>query len=126
MRSLRCAALAAVLFVATAASWAPESEAQDTQWLPPSGGQLNGSKAVIDDTPCYEASRDAAVANPDQAVLSKMEGQAARNGGELSLKLAGNRTLKLTDCDETGGCKADDTHIHRLVGWWPKYRFYVV
>ena len=42
------------------------------------------------------------------------------------LKLAGNRTLKLTDCDDKTGCEADDTRVHRLVDWWPEHRLYVV
>ena len=121
MRSVLCAELAAVGLVAAASSYAEEPH-----WLLPSGGQMNGSKAIIENTPCCEASRDAGVATSDQPVLAKMEGQASRNGRALSLKLMGNRTLRLTDCDPAGGCAADDTRLHRLVGWWPKYRFYVV
>jgi hypothetical protein len=121
MRSLLCTALAVASLVA-----ATSSQAEEPKWLLPSGDQLNGSKAVIENTPCCEGSRDAGVANSDQAVLAKMEGQASRAGRVLSLKLAGSRTLRLTDCDEAGGCAADDTRLHRLVGWWPKYRFYVV
>ncbi len=95
------------------------------QWSLPSNGLLNGSKAVIESQPCCGASRGT-VHNSDMAFLTKVSGMAARDGRILRLKLDGNRTLKLTDCDPQGGCDGEDIRIHRLVAWWPKQRFYVV
>jgi hypothetical protein len=123
MRALRLALATAGLVLATA------SQAQDPtqQWTLPSGGLLNGSKAVIEDKPCCEASRGAAVVpNSDIAALDKAPGMVSRNGRILTLKLAGNRSLRFTDCDEPSGCPADDTRIHRLIDWWPKHRLYIV
>jgi hypothetical protein len=123
MRALALALLTAGL-VATTASLAQD---QTQQWTLPSGGLLNGSKAVIEDKPCCEASHGAAVVpNPDIAAMAKAPGMASRNGRTLSLAVAGKRTLRLTDCDEPSGCDADNTRIHRLVDWWPKHRLYVV
>lgn len=123
MRTLRWA-LAAVGLVVTTASPAQESP---PRWTPPSGGLLNGSQALIEDRSCCEPGRSvAAVPNTDATALARMPGMVSRNGRTLSLKLAGNRTLKLTDCDEPSGCAADDTRIHRLVEWWSKHRLYVV
>lgn len=95
------------------------------QWILPSDGLLNGSKATIESQPCCGASRGT-VHNPDLAFLAKVPGMAARDGLVLRLKLDGNRTLSLTDCDGRSGCDGDDIRIHRLVGWWPKQRLYVV
>ena len=123
MHLLRPAALAAALFAATA-SFAQD---QTQQWTLPSGGRLNGSKAAIEDKPCCGPSHDAAtVPNSDIAAMAKAPGMASRNGRTLSLRVAGNRTLRLTDCDEPSGCEADDTRIHRMVDWWPRQRLYVV
>ena len=75
-------ALAATCLAVTAA------QAQDPtqQWTLPSGGLLNGSKAVIEDKPCCEASRGAAVVpNSDIAALDKAPGMASRNGRILTL-----------------------------------------
>ena len=63
---------------------------------------------------------------PDNAALAKWTGIAARDGRTLSLKLAGNRLLKFTDCTDQSGCEADDTRVHRLVDWWPEHHLYVV
>jgi hypothetical protein len=121
MRLPRWSVVAACLVLATAA------RAQDPplQWTLPSGGLLNGSKAVIESQPCCGASRGT-VHNPDMAFLAKVSGMAARDGRILRLKLDGNRTFKLTDCDPQGGCDGEDIRVHRLVAWWPKQRFYVV
>jgi hypothetical protein len=62
----------------------------------------------------------------DTAVLATVPGMASRDGRILRLKLAGDRLLKLTDCTGQTGCDPDDTHVHRLVGWWPKHRYYIV
>ena len=114
--------LVAVGLVATSA------QAQDParEWQLPAAGRLHGSKAVIESQPCCGASRNARVIHPDTAALAKWAGVAARDGRTLMLKLADNRTLKLTDCDDQSGCEADDTRIHRMVDWWPQHRLYVV
>jgi hypothetical protein len=123
MRALPLALLTAGLAMATAS----QAQDQTQQWSLPSGGLLNGSKAVIEDKPCCEPSHGAAVVpNPDIAAMAKAPDMASRNGRTLSLKVAGNRTLRLTDCDEPSGCDADDTRIHRLVDWWPRQRLYIV
>src|SRR5690348_9634041 len=97
MRVPALALLAAGLVAATAAL----AQDQTPQWILPSGGLLNGSKAVIENKPCCEPSHGAAVVpNPDIAAMAKAPGIASRNGRTLSLEVAGNRTLRLTDCDE--------------------------
>src|SRR5215510_7615391 len=112
MLTLRLALVTACLVV----SAATQAQDQTQQWTLPTGGLLNGSKAVIEDKPCCGPSHDAAaVLNSDIAAMAKAPGMASRNGRTLSLKVAGNRTLRFTDCDEPSGCEADDTRIHRLV-----------
>ncbi|HYI05234.1 MAG TPA: hypothetical protein VD858_10115, partial [Reyranella sp.] len=96
------------------------------EWALPASGLLHGSKAAIENQPCCAPSRNTRVHSPDNAALAKWSGLAARDGRTLMLKLAGNRTLKLTDCDDQSGCEADDTRVHRLVDWWPEHRLYVV
>ena len=46
--------------------------------------------------------------------------------GVLSLKLADNRTLKLTDCVEAPACDDYRLRVHRLVAWWPTQHYFVV
>jgi hypothetical protein len=107
---------------------AATAQAQDParEWTLPSAGVLYGSKAAIENKGCCGPSRNDRVENPDRAALAKWTGLAMRDGHTLMLKLAGNRTLELTDCDDQTGCEADDTRIHRLVDWWPEHRLYVV
>jgi len=122
MRALRLVLLATVL--AGSSSYAQD---QTQQWTLPSGGQLNGSKAVIENGPCCEANRGTAtISNSDATTLASLTGMASRDGHVLRLKLEGNRSLKLTDCNEQSGCDGDTTRIHRLVAWWPRHRLYVV
>jgi len=104
------------------------AQAQDPtqQWTLPASGVLHGSKAVVENQPCCGPSRNTKVTNPDATTLAKLGGTAMRDGRKLTLKLADNRSLTLTDCDDQSGCEADDTRIHRLVGWWPQHRLYVV
>jgi hypothetical protein len=111
MRAL-WSAVAAIGLVAAA-----DAKAQDPtlEWGLPSSGLLHGSKAAIENQPCCGPSRNDRVNNLDRAALAKWSGVAARDGRTLMLKLAGNRTLKLTDCDDQTGCEADDTRIHRLI-----------
>jgi hypothetical protein len=117
MRTLLSAVVAAGLALPMTA------RAQDPSvpWGLPAGD----SKAAIENQSCCSASRGT-VHNSDAAVLAKVPGMAARDGRILRLKLDGNRTLRLTDCDGQSRCEADDTRVHRLVGWWPKQRLYVV
>src|SRR5690242_4140428 len=107
MRSLWSVAAAVGLVAAAAQAQDPAQE-----WALPATGQLHGSKAVIESQPCCGSSRNARVHSPDTAALAKWSGLAARDGRTLMLKLAGNRTLRLTDCDDQSGCEADDTRIH--------------
>lgn len=123
MRALPLALLMAGLVAATTSL----AQDQTQQWTLPSGGLLNGSKAVIEAKPCCGPSHGAAaVRNSDIAALAKPPGMASRDGRALTLKLADNRAITFTDCDEPSGCEADDTRIHRLVDWWPKQRLYVI
>ncbi|SEP39929.1 hypothetical protein SAMN02990966_05715 [Rhodospirillales bacterium URHD0017] len=121
MRRLWPVVAAVGLVAATAQAQDPAKE-----WALPASGLLHGSKATIETQPCCGPSRNARVNNPDSAALAKWSGAAARDGRTLLLKLAGNRTLKLTDCDDQSGCEADGTRVHRLVDWWPQHRLYVV
>jgi len=98
----------------------------DAHWTLPASGLLNGSKAVIEATPCCTANSGAPVRQSDAAALAAARGMASRNGTTLSLKLADNHTLKLTDCVESPDCPTDDAHVHRLVAWWPTQETFVV
>ena len=95
------------------------------QWTLPVSSLLNGSKAVIEAVPCCAGSGPP-VRQSDAAALAATRGMASRNGTVLSLKLADNRTLKLTDCTEEPACPADDTRLHRPAGWWPAQELFVV
>lgn len=121
MPALRWVLAATCLVVAAA-------QAQDPapQWTLPASGVLHGSKAVVENQPCCGPSRNTKVTNPDTATLAKLGGMAMRDGRKLTLKLADNRSLTLTDCDDQSGCEADNTRVHRLVGWWPQHRLHVV
>jgi hypothetical protein len=121
MRSLWSVVTAVGLVAAAAQAQDPGRE-----WTLPSSGDLFGSKATIENQPCCGPNRNTRVHSPDTAALAKWSGLASRDGRTLMLKLAGNRTLQLTDCDDETGCDADDTRIHRLVDWWPEHRLYVV
>lgn len=98
----------------------------DARWTLPASGLLNGSRATIEARACCAASSGAPVSPSDAAALAAARGMAVRNGTVLSLKLADNRTLKLTDCVEPSGCPMDDLRIHRLVAWWPTQELFVV
>lgn len=106
-----------------------QAQAQDLnkQWALPTSGLLNGSKAVIENGPCCGPSDGArGLWESDAAVLATVPGMASRDGRTLRLKLAGDRSLVLTDCDDRSACPPDDTRVHRLVAWWPKHRTYIV
>jgi hypothetical protein len=104
-------------------------QAQDPnmEWRLPSSGLMDGARAVIENEPCCGPSLGPAKgADSDAAVLATLPGMASRDGGVLRLKLAGDRTYRLTDCTDQPACGADDTRMHRLVAWWPQHRLYVV
>ena len=96
------------------------------QWTLPRAGLLNGSKAEIENKPCCGPSRGAPVEMSDVRALATVPGAAARESGVLRLKLAGERTYRLTDCVEQPACDGEKLHVHRLAAWWPKQRTYVV
>lgn len=112
--------------VGLAATAAAQSQDPAQQWILPSAGLMHGSKAAIEDRACCGPTRDADVSDSDSTALARWSGFTSRTGGVLSLKLDGDRTLTLTDCDEQSGCAADDTRIHRLVDRWPEHGLYVV
>ena len=58
--------------------------------------------------------------------MSAAADRAFREGPILRLKLQGNRTLKITDCDDQAACEADRFRKHRLAAWWPALGYYVV
>ncbi|MFZ5778598.1 MAG: hypothetical protein ACOY4R_00135 [Pseudomonadota bacterium] len=110
-----------------AAAAAAQDQDPSRQWILPSAGFMHGSKAVIEHRACCGPTvHDADLPDSDSAALARWSGLASRAGGVLSLKLAGNRTLTLTDCDERAGCEPDDTRVHRLVDRWPQQGLYVV
>src|SRR5829696_4877421 len=80
-----------------------QAEAQDPNmlWQLPSSGLVDGMKATIENEPCCGPSGAAAKGDDsDTAVLGTLPGMASRDGGILRLKLAKDRTYRLTDCDE--------------------------
>jgi len=101
--------------------------AQDTGVPPPF---ITSSIAVVVKEKCCEW-QGQHVPVPDSAdrdALEKLRDRAYRNGIVLQLKLDNDRSLKLIDetnlgntCDGYAGCRK-----HRLLGYWPKHRQYVV
>lgn len=118
MRSL----LALVLAAATSGALA-----QETGVLPPF---ITSSIAVVVKEKCCEW-QGQHVPVPDSAdreALEKLRNRAYRNGIVLQLKLDNDRSSKLIDetnlghtCDGYDGCRR-----HRLIGYWPRQRQYVV
>ena len=93
----------------------------------PSKGLLWGSKMTIENQPCCTAPKGAKAADPSEAAsLTAIPDRAFREGPILKLKLQGNRTLKITDCDDQSACEADRFRKHRLAAWWPALGYYVV
>jgi len=121
-RSVRATVALVALLVATSAA----AQGQTQEWALPSAGLLHGSKATIENQACCGPNRNTRVNSPDNTALAKLGGTAMRDGRKLTLKLADNRSLTLTDCDDQSGCEADDTRIHRLASWWPQHRLYVI
>ena len=93
----------------------------------PSKGLLWGSKMTIENQSCCTAPKGAKAADPSEAAsLTAIPDRAFREGPILKLKLQGNRTLKITDCDDQSACEADRFRKHRLAAWWPALGYYVV
>jgi hypothetical protein len=124
MASPRWAIAAAILM--TAVPTQAQSPDVPPQWTLPLAGFLNGSKAEIENKPCCGPSGGAPVEMSDARVLATVPGAASRQSGVLRLKLAGDRTFKLTDCIEQPACDGEKLHVHRLAAWWPQHRTYVV
>jgi hypothetical protein len=118
------------LVVAIGLVTASPSHAQPTddtpRWSLPKDGLLDGSKADIESKPCCAPGGGAPVKNADAAVVATVPGMAARDGAVLRLKLADNRTFKLTDCIDGPACDDYKFRRHRLTAWWPAQRYYVV
>ena len=93
----------------------------------PSKGLLWGSKMTMENQPCCTAPKGGKAADPTEAAtLTAIPDRAFREGPILRLKLQGNRTLKITDCDDQDACEADRFRKHRLAAWWPALGYYVV
>lgn len=90
-------------------------------------GFLFGSKISIDEQPCCALGQGTTAAElPDSNVIARMPDRASRDGRVLKLRLIGGRTTRITDCDSGTGCTSESSRLHRLVGWWPDQRYYVV
>ena len=82
---------------------------------------------TIENEPCCTVPKGAKAADPSEAApLAAAADRAFREGPILRLKLQGNRTLKITDCDDQDACEADRFRKHRLAAWWPALGYYVV
>jgi hypothetical protein len=88
-------------------------------------GFVWGSQIGVENEPCCSPSAGTQTANGAEApVLATMAERASRDGKTLKLRLDHGRTLKIVDCDEA--CAVDDYRVHRLVTYWPQYRYYVL
>ena len=115
--------LAVVALLLAAPSQAQTGERTAT----PSKGLLWGSKMTVEAEPCCTAPKGAKPADKTEAaVLAALPDRALRDGPILKLKLQGNRTLKITDCNDLDACEADRFRVHRLAAWWPTPGYYVV
>ncbi len=124
MRTLPSLAAIVGLLMATVVNAQPTDD--PPKWAPPKDGLFDGSKAEIENKPCCAPSGGAPVRNSDATVLATVRGIASRDGDVLRLKLADNRTFKLTDCTEGPACDDYRFRLHRLTAWWPAQRYYVV
>ncbi|MFO1080141.1 MAG: hypothetical protein U1E23_05860 [Reyranellaceae bacterium] len=120
--------LAAAALLASGACFA---QGADDRTATPSKGLLWGSKMTVEGEPCCAgAAKGKTGDKPDDkaeaAVLAGLGDRAARDGPILRLRLQGNRTLKITDCDDQDACEADRYRMHRLAGWWPKQGYYLI
>jgi hypothetical protein len=82
---------------------------------------------TVEAEPCCTAPKGAKPADKaETSVLAALPDRAFRDGPILKLKLQGNRTLKITDCNDLDACEADRFRVHRLAAWWPTPGYYVV
>ena len=79
------------------------------KWALPKDGLFDGSKAEIENKPCCAPSGGGPVRISDAAVLATVPGIASRDGSVLRLKLADNRTFKLTDCNDASRLRDYDS-----------------
>lgn len=92
----------------------------------PSKGLVWGSKMTVEALPCCASPNGKLPDKDEAAILDKLAGHAFRDNDILKLELEGGRSLKITDCADETACEADRFRKHRLVGWWPATRTYVV
>lgn len=124
MRSIVLASAVLALF---AASPVAAQTDQQPRTAVPSKGLLLGSKMTVESEPCCTGRPAAKAGDPKEAaVMAGVRDRAHRDGSILRLKLEGNRTLKITDCDDQAACEADRFRRHWLAAWWPDLDFYVV
>jgi hypothetical protein len=122
MSMLRPVLVVLALFLA-----APSQAQTGERTAMPSKGLLWGSKMTIETEPCCTAPKGAKATDPSEAAaLAAIPDRVFREGPILKLKLQGNRTLKITDCDDQDACEADRFRKHRLAAWWPALGYYVV
>lgn len=119
--------LRSVLAVVALLLAAPSQAQTGERTAMPSKGLLWGSKMTIENEPCCTAPKGAKPGDrSESAVLAAVRDRAFRDGPILKLKLQGNRTLKITDCNDQDACEADRFRVHRLAAWWPTPGYYVV
>jgi hypothetical protein len=105
----------------------PSQAQTDQRTAVPSTSLLWGSKMTIEAQPCCAVTKGAKAADQaEAAAMVAVSDRAFRDGPILRLKLQGNRTLKITDCDDQSACEADRFRKHRLAAWWPALGYYVV
>jgi hypothetical protein len=122
MLMLRPALAVVVLLLAV-----PSQAQTDQRTAVPSTALLWGSKMTIEAQPCCAVTKGAKAADQaEAAAMVAVSDRAFRDGPILRLKLQGNRTLKITDCDDQSACEADRFRKHRLAAWWPALGYYVV
>ncbi len=124
MRAIVLAFAVAGLFGAAPAYAQETAQPRTAQ---PTKGLLQGSKMTVENDPCCTPQQGKKAADPTEAaVLASIPDRALRDGPILKLRLQGNRTLKITDCNDQNACEADRFRVHRLAAWWPKLGIYVV
>lgn len=114
-------AMACAVALLAAAGLAQEQPRSAT----PSKGLLWGSKMTLENASCC-ARPGAPADGAEAAAFQAAAGRAWREGPILRLQLQGDRSLKITDCDDQDSCEADRFRRHRLAAWWPALGYYVV
>jgi hypothetical protein len=103
------------------------THAQEQRTETPTKGLLWGSKMTVENAACCTASPSAKPSDREEAkVLANIGDRASRVGPILRLRLQGDRTLKITDCNDQDACEADRFRAHKLAAWWPALGYYVV